>query len=488
MEFTETLRENLVLQLKELVWNKSVKNIRELEDEYPKADFAETLEELDSYEQLYILRVLKTDTAAEVFSYLEDDTKAKLASSFSEEWGTKILQELQSDELADILEDLPANITRRILAETNEDKRSKINAILQYSDDQVGSMMSVDISIIQASWTTKKALKEIRHDYRQNKEFSHNFYVVDEQGRLLGDITLEELVFNDEDQIIDELYNVVTSVHPYDNKLHAAQIFSDHDRSTVAVVNKDNFLIGMITSDDVIDVIQEQATEDMYKMAGINPEAAEESYLKTKIWQIVKSRTVWLIILMLSATISQYIIQAFTELSEHFIQGLGVAISTSIIVALIPIISGSAGNAGSQSSTTITRASALGEIEKQDIWRVVLKEMSIGAIIGSIMFAVNVVRLYIYFSIPGFRGLPYEEASWTSITFIILASSLSLLIVVVFAKFLGTMIPLVAIRFKKDPAVMSAPILATLSDALSTLIFFGLNIGVLAFGNYIGLI
>ncbi|MHA3786494.1 magnesium transporter [Mycoplasma sp. Z244C] len=483
MEFTPEAKETLINDLVWLIKDKKIIAVRELCEEYPYADFAEAIESLTKEEQLYVLRVLKTAEAAEVFSYLEDDTKVNLAKSFTEDWGMNILQDLESDELVDVLEDLPVNFTKKILAQTPDEKRAKLNNLLSYDDEHVGSIMSVDLSVLKTSWSAKKAIRKIKRDYKSKIELSHNFYITDDDGFLVGDITLEELVFaDDENETLDNLYNVVAAVHPYDNKEEAANIFADHDRSTLPVVSADNRLIGMISSDAVIDVIQEQATEDMYKLAGINPDAAEESYLKTKLLQIVKSRVVWLIILMISATMSQYIIQQFSNISENFIKGLGVSVSTGIIVGLIPIISGSAGNAGSQSSTTITRASALGEIEHKDIWKVIRKEISVGAVIGGILFVVNIARLYIYFAIPSFR----DGSGWGPISFIILASSISLFVVVIFAKFLGTIIPLIAIKYKKDPAVMSAPILATLSDAISTLIFFGLNIGVLALAHFAG--
>ncbi|MEA4134265.1 MULTISPECIES: magnesium transporter [unclassified Mycoplasma] len=480
MNFTEEQKLELIQNLRTLIAAKKIKDVRLLLEKYPLADFAEALGELTINEQLYILRVLKTEDAADVFAYLDDDTKVNLAQSFTQDWGMEVLQELQTDELADVLEELPANITKYILSKTDPEKRQKLNNILSYDDDSIGSIMSVDMSILKSDWTVKKAISKIKKDYRSNIELTHNFYVVDDQKKLLGDITLEELVFaDDEKETLDELYNVVTTVHPNDKKENAANIFADHDRSTLPVTTADGYLIGMITADDVIDVIQDSATEDMYKLAGINPEAAEESYLKTTIMQIVKSRVLWLIILMISATLSQFIIQKFTDVSEGFVNGINVAISSAILVGLIPIISGAAGNAGSQSSTTITRAASLGEIGTKDMWKVVGREVSIGAIIGAIMFVVNVARLYIYFAIPSFRESDGKTASWGVLSFVILASSLSLFFVVIFAKFLGTIIPLVAIKFKKDPAVMSAPILATLSDALSTLIFFGLNILVL---------
>ncbi|WP_051789147.1 magnesium transporter [Mycoplasma buteonis] len=480
MHFNEQLEQQLAFALTDAAANHQVKKIRDLEEENTSAEFANALETLNGAQQLYILRVLKKDEAAEVFSYLDDDIKASLALSFTEDWGLNILNELQSDELADVLEDLPVNLMRKILSVTDEEKRKKINNIFQYDENQIGSIMSVDISVIKSEWTAKKALRKIRKDYKNKKEMSHHFYVVNDDMKFLGDISLEDIVFANEEAKIDELYDVSASVLPEDDKEKAALIFSEQDQSTLPVVSRDNYIIGMITADDVIDVIQEEATEDMYRMVGINPEAAEDSYLKTSIMQIVKSRVFWLLILMISATLSQFIIQQFTEISSNFINEIHITVSTGIIVGLIPIISGSAGNAGSQSSTTITRAAALGEIKNKDLSKVIGKEVSVGVVIGFIMFFANIVRLYLYFTIPDFRrDANGNEAKWSELSFIIIASSLSLFIVIVFAKFLGTIIPIIAVRFKKDPAVMSAPILATLSDAISTLIFFGLNILVL---------
>ncbi|MGZ9762045.1 magnesium transporter [Mycoplasma sp. 394] len=479
----------LIGKLRILTKEKSVKKIRDLEEDTPHADFAKAVESLPDEHQIYILRILKTEEAAEVFSYLDDDVKIKLVNLFTDDLGQKVLQEIETDELADILEELPANLTRKILSQTPKEKREKINQILSFNDDQVGSYMSVDISILKSNWTCKKAIAKIKRDYNQNILMGYNFYITDPHGFLLGDVTLEELVFSDEDVLLEDIYNAVASVKPTDDKEFAAQVFSNHDKATLPVVTSDNRLIGMITSDDVIDIIQDEATEDIYKMAGINADAAEESYLKTSILKIIKSRVLWLIILMLSATASQFIIQEFTNLSENVIKGLGITVSTAIIVSLIPIISGAAGNAGSQSSTTITRAAALGDFTKKEYRKVIFKELNVGLIIGAIMFTVNVMRLYVYYGIysasPKFKD---EIGDWATLSFIIIASSLSLWFVVIFAKFLGTTIPLLAIRFKKDPAVMSAPILTTLSDALSTLVFFGLNLFVLWFAWKVGII
>ncbi|WP_025755330.1 magnesium transporter [Mycoplasmopsis cricetuli] len=478
-------KNQIEIELIKLINQKNISALRNFVQEYPMADIAAGTEVLNPSEQLYLLRILKTSDAAELFSYLAEDIQYNLVYSLTEQTescGINVLKELQTDELADVLEDLPANLTRKILNATDKEKREKVNSILAYEDSQVGSIMSVDISTVINTWTCKMALLKIKSDYRNKLELTHNIYVTDKNGLLIGNTTLEEIVFSDDEDIIENISSPVRAIYTSDSKELASLIFAEQDRSTLPVINHDNFLIGMITSDDVIDVIQEAATEDIYKMSGINPELVEENYLKTSVKSIVKSRIFWLLVLMLSATLSQFVIQQFTDISETFINNtLTISIPTAIIVGLIPVISGSAGNAGSQSSTTITRAAALGEIARKDISRAIWKEIKVAAIVGLFMFLFNIIRLYIYFAI--FRDY---HVSWAGYTFVIVGSSISLFLVVVFAKFLGTIIPIIAIRLKKDPAVMSAPILTTLSDALSTLIFFAINIGMLYLGVKLG--
>ncbi|ADE19742.1 magnesium transporter [Mycoplasma crocodyli] len=473
-EKDEILIEEIILdELKTIISNRSVNDVRDLLDKYTLVDIAEALENVSMEEQLFFFRVLKTKDAAELFSFFDEEKRTKLVHLFTEDWGMKNLQDLQSDELADVLEDLPVNLQKKILNLTPIDKRNLVNSLLSYEEDTVGSIMAVDISTLKNNLTCRNALKKIRNDYKNNAELSHSFYVTDETGVLLGSATLEEIVFADESMLLEDIYSPVAKVSIHDDIEKAAQIFSDHDRSSLPVVNSEDRILGMITSDNIIDVIQDIATEDMYKMAGINPDIAEESYIKTTIKQLVRSRVIWLIVLMISATLSQFIIQKFTVISENFINGLGASLSTAIIVSLIPVISGTAGNAGSQSSTTITRAEALGEIQNRDLKKVLSKEILVGLTIGLILFAINILRLSIYFSITGEL---LSKNTYLPTIFIIFASSFALLLVIIFAKILGTIIPIVAIKFKKDPAVMSAPILATLSDAISTLIFFGITI------------
>ncbi|TNK83998.1 magnesium transporter [Mycoplasmopsis pullorum] len=466
MDYTiEQIHEELV----EIIKSKSILKAREFLDDHPYADVALAVENLPLNQQLYFFRILTTNEAAELFSYLEDESKTKLVNSFTEDWGKEIIQELQSDELADLLEELPVNLQKKILAETPPEKRNLINEILKFNDNQVGSIMSVDIFPIQNTWTCAKALRRIKEMYFDDeKEFTHYFYVTDEKGILLGSVTFEEIVFTDRSSTIDEIYSSVRSVHTYDNKEEAANIFADHDSSSLPVVNIENRLIGMITSDDVIDVIRDSATEDIYKIAGISAADSEEAYLKRSVLSFVKSRVFWLIILLISATLSELIIQTFLNFTENYFKlSLRVSLSAAIISSILPVISGSAGNAGSQASSTIIRAIALGEIPKGQYMKAIRKELCVALILGAILFIVNFLRLVVYFSISG--DLIRQTKNILLFT---LASSVSLYFVIIIAKLLGTAIPLVASRLKRDPAVMSAPILTTLSDAISVLFAF----------------
>ncbi|AKJ20718.1 magnesium transporter [Mycoplasmopsis synoviae] len=473
--------QNKTIELKEEILNKirakEFIHIRNLTEDYPIADIAELISDFSLQDKILSLRILRKDDAADLFAYFDIETQIEIAKSFSEDWAMKILQELQTNELANILEELPTNIASSILKLTPPEKRADINLILSFEDEQIGSIMQVDFLTLQPQWTVKKSISIIRKKYKINPDISSDIYITDGQGKLLGCTTISDVFLNNDSVLIENIYDPVKSVFASDNKEDAAAIFTDQDRNTLPVIFQDERIVGIISSDDVIDVIQDEATEDMYKLAGISAASAEDSYIKNSIFKVVKSRIFWLIILMISSTISQFIIQKFTDISSNVVANLHLSISTGLIVGLIPIISGSAGNAGSQSSTTITRSAAIGEISSKSLFKVLKKEFLVGLVIGAIMFFANVIRLIFYFLI-------FNEGSqvWT-IALIIFASSLSLLIVILIAKIMGTIIPLLAIRWKRDPAVMSAPILATSTDAISTLIFFGLNIGVLYLGS-----
>lgn len=476
---TEEYELKLTDTLKKIISKKDLKAAREFIDETPTADIANVLDELELNQQLVFLALLKTPDAAELFSYLDDETQKKLAQSFTEEWGMKILQELQSDELADVLEELPANVTNKILAYTPADKRSDINRILRFNDDEVGSIMSIDISNILNTYTCEQALHKIRRDYKANKaELVHYYFVVDHSTKLLGSITLEDIIFADPNTKIDDIYSPVASVSTNDKKEQAAQVFSEHDMSVLPVINNDKRLVGMITSDDVIDVIQDNATEDIYKMHGINAkDATENEYMKTPWYKLVKSRVLWLSILLIIATFIQAICHfAIYKIDQQISNSLGIGASAAITIAfaaLIPILNNTTSDGGIQSNISISRSLALKELERKDYGKAILKEFIVGVVLGLIMALINFGRLSIYFAAT--KDLMGEHAKiyWA----IIGGSSLALFLSLAISKLFGAIMPIALAKLKKDPTSLASSFVNILTDTITTLLVFGMLYG-----------
>ncbi|WP_029608833.1 magnesium transporter [Mycoplasma simbae] len=459
-------------RIKEIVANKSIKGARELIDEVPNADIAAALGELTKDEQLTFLRMLKTPDAAEVFSYLESDQQTQLALSFSEEWGMKLLQELQSDELADVLEELPANVTSKIIAYTPQDKRNEINKLLSYAEDEVGSIMSIDISFIQNTYTCEQALFKIRRDYAKNKaELVHYYYVVSPTQQLLGVLTLEEIVFAKSSDKIDDIYSPVTSIMANEKQEQAAKIFSEHDMSVLPVTNQDNRLIGMITSDDVIDVIHEAATEDLYKMAGINAKSSDpDDYLKTPWYSLVRGRILWGIMILLFSSIlevSGYFL--FKEVISDFKLDL-ILPTLSLIISLmvfVPSINTAIRNGVAQTNITVKRALTMDLIENKHFNKVLLKETLVGLALGSCLALINVGRLSIFLAAT--NDLAQNSArAWA----IICGTSLAFVLALTLAQFISALIPIMYYKRKKDPSNASLVLLQSFAELISTLVIF----------------
>ncbi|UWD34419.1 magnesium transporter [Mesomycoplasma molare] len=476
------------MSIKSAIEKKDINWIRNYSKNTPIVQMAEEVEKLEKFDRVIFFRLLNTEISEEIFSHLSIDIQEDLIHNFSQEMVSEIVDELYTDEIADLIEEVPQNLSQKILKNIDPETRKALNRILRYTEEQIGSVMSVDIISLKENWTAQQAIEYIRNK-KNDVELTHYYYIVNKNQKLVGALTLEDIVFSKSSYQLKDIMFAVPYVYTTDSKENVANIFAEHDMSVIPVMNSSNKLVGMVTSDDIIDIFQEEATEDIYRMAGISSKNIEEEYLKTKILTIVKSRIFWLIILMLGSTLSQIVIQLFTDSLEKNItlKSLGLGIFVSTIVSIIPVISGSAGNAGSQSATTITRSLSLGEIEKKGFLRkVFFKELNVGIIIGIILMLINFARLIIYFmatrdifstellSISNNQTTKLPKYAY--ILIISAAASLSMFLVIVFSKILGSVIPLLAARMGKDPAVMSAPILATLTDATSTFIFFGITI------------
>lgn len=464
------MEENNKFDIKYAILTKDVYSIRKFVDESSLNDILFELEQLNDLEVVLFFRFLKTEVAGELFSHLPEELQQIIVKNLTKKEITEIVNELYTDEVADLLEALPSDMAKTILLTVDKETRIKVNELLQFNDNEVGSVMSVDMILLPENLTNREALILIKKR-REEAEIGKYFYIVDLKNRLLGATTLEDLIFNPKDSLIKENMIKATSIQTKQTKEQAAIIFANEDRSILPVVNEEGVVLGILTADDVIDIIHEEATEDLYKASGISLNQPTTSYLKTTIWSLVKSRVFWLVILMIGSTLSQVIIQFFSKSFEEAIS-TQIGLSSAVMIALIPVTSATSGNAGSQSTSTLTRALALGELRDDKMSRIIWKEFLVGLILGSILAVVNYIRLTLYYTIT--QDLIYEKTR-VFVLLISLVSSISLLFSITLSKLLGTTILILGVKFKKDPTVMATPLLTTMIDGLATLIFFSFS-------------
>jgi len=465
------------MTLKTAIKKRNVSEIRKITKTLPVADIADKLEQMTTKEQVVFFSLLNSSQQGDIFVALEPKYQEMLIKAFNDKDLKGIVEELYSDDLVDIIEEVPSKLASRIIKVSSKETRTIVNKLLRFEENETGSRMSTDIISFKQSQTVSMAKKIIK-EQKNDAELVHYFYVTDSQGKLVGSITIEDLLFANHSTKLKTLIRPTASVTTKTDVEETANKFADHNRSVMPVVNSTGYLVGMITADDVIDIIQEVATEDIEKMAGITHSDTEKdkSYLLKSSWRIFLKRVIWLMLLMISSTVSQIVLDAFQGISidklDHGTTGATTAILTTAIVAILPVISGAAGNAGSQSSTTIIRALATGDITTKDYLKVFSKELKVSTITGITLAMANFIRLIIYYAAKG-QAQDIEYIALAG------AASLSLFAVIVLAKVVGGMLPILAKKVKLDPAVMAAPLLTTIIDALSTMIFFGISIGIL---------
>ena len=438
--------------LTELLHNKKWKELKVILDEMNEQDIAELFMELEERDLTLIYRLLNKELAAEVFVNMEPEYQEQLIRAFSDSELREVLDELYVDDAVDLIEEMPATLVKRILKHTDPETRKSINEILKYPEDSAGSMMTIEYVDLKRGMTVADAFTRIRRT-GVDKETIYTCYVTDSKRKLKGYVTVKDLLLADENAEIREIMeDNVISVTTHEDKEIVADIFQKYDLVVLPVVDGENRLVGIITVDDAIDVLQEEITEDMELMAGITP--TDKPYLKMSVFENFKKRIPWLMLLMVSATFTEKII-------SHFEGALTACVA---LTAFIPMLTGTCGNCGNQSSSTIIRGLSLGEIEFKDTLKVMLKEFFIALVCGIALAVVNFAKLMIF-----------DDIGWK----MSLVVSVTMIAAVVFAKVVGSILPVIAKKIGFDPAVMSSPFISTIVDAVTLLIYFAIASSVL---------
>ncbi len=455
----EELREELMETIQAHYERRELSQIKLVLSELNPADIAEMLEDFPPNQRLLFFRLLSKEAAAETFVELDPDTQETLIHGITDTELREVLDEIYIDDAVDIVEEMPATIVKRILKNTDSETRRSINALLKYPEDSAGSIMTPEYVDLKKGMTVEDAFKRIRRT-GVDKETIYTCYVTDESRHLLGVTTVKELLLHDYDDIIEDFMETnIIYVNTLDDQELAAQQLSKYDFLALPVVDMEERLVGIITVDDALDVIQEENTEDIQKMNAMLP--TEKTYLKTSVFETWKSRFPWLLLLMVSATFTGSIITGFEEKLA----------TLTILTAFIPMLMDTGGNSGGQASVTIIRAMSLGEVAFKDYFRVIWKELRVGLICGLSLAAVNFVKIWLV------DRMLFHNSEITLV--IDLAICLTLVVEIIFAKFIGCSLPMLAKKIGFDPAVMSSPFITTIVDAVALLLFFGISSAVI---------
>ncbi|MGN1320638.1 MAG: magnesium transporter [Acutalibacteraceae bacterium] len=440
----------------ELIENKKFLELKQILSEMQPADIAEILEEADLKDIPVIFRILPKELAAEVFVEFDSDMQQLLIDAFSDKELREVMDELFMDDTVDIIEEMPATVAKRILKHTDANTRRMINQLLAYPEDSAGSIMTTEYIDLKKDMTVDAAFDRIR-TIGIDTETIYSCYVIDSRRKLIGTVSLRDLLLNDKNCLIKDLMDEnIIAANTVDDKEEVALMFDKYDMLTLPVVDKESRLVGIITVDDVIDVIQEEATEDIEKMAAILP--SEHSYFKTSVFKTFKSRIPWLLFLMISATFTGSIISGFESKIAIF----------PALVAFIPMLMDTGGNSGGQASVTIIRSIAMGDIEFKDIFKVIWKEIRVAFLCAVTLASVSAIKLFLIDNLL-FNNLDAGEAIAE-----IFVVCITLFCSVIVAKLIGCTLPILAKKIGFDPAVMASPLITTIVDAISLLIYFGI--------------
>lgn len=452
----EKMNEQDFSYLRSLLEDNNLKLLRDELADMAYPDIAEFIMEFDDDKiAVRLFRILPKDISADVFAYLDLDNQQAIVQSITDSEIQRLMDDLFVDDAVDFLEEVPANIVRRVLANTDKETRDTINRFLKYPENSAGSVMTNEMVELHDRLTVAEAVKSIRRN-GIDKETIYTCYVIDDGRHLVGTIPLRRLLLNDDDTPLTDIMiedEQLIFVRTMDDQEEVASVAKKYDLLSVPVTDKEDRLVGIITIDDIVDIIDEEATEDMEKMALLTP--SEDEYLKTGVFSLAKNRFGWLLLLMIASTFTGQIIEGF-EAQLATIAGL---------TACIPMLMGTGGNSGNQVSTLIIRGLALGEVKIKDYFKILWKEIRVSLMVGIALAVANVARMLIVRALTG----------GDTTNSVIMVVSLSVAAVVIVSKTIGCTLPIVAKIFKLDPALMAGPLITTLVDTISLIIYFALT-------------
>lgn len=435
----------------ELIEDKKFSEARAVIEEMQPADIAAVFEELDPEQTVMLFRLLPKETAAEAFAYMTPEVQEQVITALTDVEVQGVLDSQFMDDTVDMLEEMPANVVKRVLRLTDSETRGMLNRLLQYKDGSAGSIMTTEFVDLKQDMTIRQAIDRIRR-IAVDKETINTCYVTDSARVLEGVVSLRDLIMaKDEERVGDIMEDNPIAVSTDDLDEDVAQLFSKYDMLVLPVVDREHRLVGIITIDDAVDVIQEANTEDFEKMAAMAP--SENTYLKTPAFTHARKRVVWLLILMVSSAITGNIINRYEDAFA----------AIPLLVSFIPMLMDTGGNCGSQSATLVIRGLALGEIRIKDFFRVVFKEFQVSLLVGLLLVPINI--LWIWFLYKNFL--------------IAVTVGISLFVTICVAKMIGCMLPIAAKKCKLDPAIMASPLITTIVDACSIFVFFNVALAIL---------
>ena len=433
-------------QILDLLEKHSYKELKEELENMPPVDIVEILEDLDEKQMILIFRLLAKEEAAEVFTDMNSDMREDLINALTDSELEEVMEEMYVDDTVDVLEEMPANVVDRLLLVTDEETRVKINALLQYPEDSAGSIMNVEYISLRREMTVAEAILKIRQ-VGINKETIYTCYVT-EKKRLIGMVDVKDLLTAGESRAIEEIMDEnVLYARTLDDQEEVAKTIRKYGLVAIPIIDHEDCLVGIVTVDDAMVVMQDETTEDISIMAGVSPN--EDSYFGTSVFQHAKNRTPWLMLLMLSATVTGEILGYYEAAMA----------AMPVLITFIPMLMGTGGNCGSQSSTLIIRGLAVGEVQFKDIFRVIFKEIRVALVVSVLLAVVNGLRIYIM----------YGQNIMLS-----LALGITMIAVVVMAKCIGCTLPLLAKKLGLDPAIMAAPLITTILDTCTILVYFNI--------------